>query len=414
MAAPGATYRLQLGPDLDFAAVGDLLDYFVQLGVSHLYLSPILTARTGSTHGYDVADPRRVAGALGGLEGLRALSARARAAGLGLVIDIVPNHLGTGPDNPLWESLLAEGPAGPAGRTFDVDWDPPLPGATGKVVLPALGEQYGTVLHAGEIQVVAEDRGWRVRYHEHDFPLSPESEQALQRAGNGEVLDGTPGEPRTWARMHALLEAQHYRLVHWRAGARLINYRRFFAIDELAAVRVEDPAVFVATHGTVVELVAGGVVDGLRVDHPDGLRDPARYLERLARDTGGAWTVVEKILERAETFPDWPVAGTTGYELANDVLGLFVDPSSRATLDDLDAELGASPQTYAAQAAVAKREQLTGDLAADLGRLARIFWRVTQAHPDVRDVDGEQCRQVLADVLVAMDVYRTYVDPEDG
>ncbi|MEX0659513.1 MAG: malto-oligosyltrehalose synthase [Egibacteraceae bacterium] len=413
--APCATYRLQLGADLDFAAAGDLVDYLAALGISHLYLSPILTARPGSTHGYDVADPGRVARVLGGEDGLRALSARARAAGLGLVVDIVPNHVGTGPDNPLWETLLAEGPAGPMGRMFDVDWTTPMPpDAAGKVVLPILGDQYGRVLHAGELHVAAQAGRWRLRYHEHDLPLSPESEQALERAGNGDHLGGTPGQPSTWSRLHALLEAQHYRLVHWRAGGRLINYRRFFAIDELAAVRVEDPAVFDATHGAVVALVQAGIVDGLRVDHPDGLRDPARYLARLSERTDGAWLVVEKILEADEPLPAWPVAGTTGYEFANLALGLFVDAGAAPALDELDAAFGADTASYAAQSVAAKREQLETDLRADLRRLARALLRVTQLHPEVRDVDDEQCRQVLADVLVALDVYRAYVDPETG
>ncbi|HVM13690.1 MAG TPA: malto-oligosyltrehalose synthase [Egibacteraceae bacterium] len=411
---PRATYRLQLGPDLDFAAAGDLVDYLASLGVSHLYLSPILQARPGSTHGYDVADPSRVADELGAEEGLRALSERARAGGLGLIVDLVPNHVGTDPRNPLWDVLLAEGQSGPSGRAFDVDWDPPLPGVSGKVILPVLGEQYGKVLHAGEMTVVRADDRWRLRYHDHDFPLSPESQDALDRAGDSALFTGVPGEPPTWTRLHALMEAQHYRLVHWRVGDRLINYRRFFAIDQLAAVRVEEPAVFDATHAKVIELVRDGLVDGLRIDHPDGLRDPARYLARLAEATAGVWTVVEKILEPGEALPAWPVAGTTGYEFAVDVLGLYVETDAGKALDELDAEFGAPAADYHEQAAAAKREKLATDLAADLRRLARAFWRVTQAHLDVRDVDDLQCREVLADVLAAMDVYRTYVDPRTG
>ena len=414
MTVPGATYRLQLGADQDFAAAAELVGYLEDLGVTHLYLSPVLEAAAGSTHGYDVADPSRVSTALGGEDALAGLAERARAAGLGLVVDIVPNHVGTVAGNPLWEALLAEGPSGRAAATFDVDWEPPLPGAAGKVLLPVLGEQYGAVLHAGELRVERRENTWRLRYHDHDFPLSPPSQEAIERAGGGQALAGTPGAAATWARLHALLEAQHYRLIHWRAGHRLINYRRFFAIDALAAVRVEDPDVFEATHAKIIGLVRSGVIEGLRVDHPDGLRDPARYLARLAEETDGAWVVVEKIRERGEKLPDWPVAGTTGYEFANDVLGLFVDAAAAPGLAALDEAFGAPPEPYEAQAAAAKREKLASDLAADLRRIARRLWRVTQTHVEARDVDGEQCRQALADVVVGMDVYRPYVDPETG
>lgn len=416
---PLSTYRLQLGPDLDFAAAAGLVDYLAALGVTHLYLSPVLAAREGSTHGYDVADPRAVSPALGGEQGLRELASTARRRGLGLVVDIVPNHVGTGGRTPLWDRLLAEGPADWAAGYFDVDWTPALPGAAGKVVLPVLGDQYGRVLTAGELAL--EERGGqvRLRYHEHDLPISRESAEAVARSGGVSALGGRPGDPGSWHRLHALLEAQHYRLVHWRFGEALVNYRRFFSINDLAAVRVEDGRVFDHTHGKILALVADGVVDGLRVDHPDGLADPRRYFERLAEATGGIWVVAEKILlshgagrdAHDEALPDWPVAGTTGYEFANDVLALFVDPDAEATLDRLDAAFGGSPETYADQAAAAKAEALEGELAADLHRLTRAFWALAQEHPEVRDVDDRACRAALAGLLVGMDVYRTYVDP---
>ena len=417
----GATYRLQLGPDLDFAAAAALVGYLADLGVTHLYCSPLCQARPGSTHGYDVADPTLVSRELGGEAGLRRLADAAHARGLGLVVDIVPNHLGTGPDTPLWEALLAEGRSGSAGTFFDVDWEAPLPGAAGKVVLPVLGEQYGVVLQAGELQVVEgrtgssarADRGVRVRYFDKHFPLSAESQEAIERAGGVRAFAGTPGQPGTWTRLHALLERQHYRLVHWRAGS-LVNYRRFFAIDELAGVRVEDDDVFDRTHALILRLVDEGVVDGLRVDHPDGLRDPAGYLRRLADRTGGVWTVVEKILHPGEALPDWPVAGTTGYEFANDVLGLFVDPGYSHQLADADRAMGGDERAYGLQVARAKREVLDGGLAADVRRLARRLHAVAQQHLEARDVDEPMCLAALTQVLLGMEVYRTYVDPHTG
>lgn len=411
---PLATYRLQLGPDLGFADAAGLVGYLGDLGVSHLYLSPILTARPGSTHGYDVADPGTVAGILGGEEGLRALAAAAHAAGLGLVVDIVPNHLGTGFETVLWRDLLAGGQSGSAGSVFDVDWTPALPAAAGKVVIPVLGGQYGEVLHAGELALVEEDGELRIAYADHRFPVSPGTVQAVGRSGGPAALKGVPGEPGTWQRLHGLLERQWYRLVYWRAGSALVNYRRFFSIDELAGVRVEDEAVFDRTHHKILELVADGVIDGLRIDHPDGMRDPARYFARLQERAGGRWMVVEKITAPAEPLRDWPVAGTTGYEFCNQVLGLFVDPEAAPVLDAVDAALGGDPRPYHAQVEAAKREMLDGELATDVRRLARLLWVLLQEHPEVRDVDDRECLAALSDVLAALDVYRTFVDPLTG
>ncbi len=412
---PVSTYRLQLGPDLTFADAAEAVPYLVDLGVSHLYLSPVLQARPGSTHGYDVADPSRVSAELGGEQGLRELAETAHAAGLGLVVDLVPNHLGTGFDTPLWRALLAEGAAGPAGRVFDVDFQTEVPGAGGKVVVPVLGEQYGAVLHDGQLQIVEEDGELRLAYFDHRFALSAESVDALQRAGGAAAIAGTRGQAATWSRLHALLEQQHYRLVHWRAGEHLLNYRRFFSIDELAGVRVEDEAVFDLTHETILRLVDDGVVDGLRIDHPDGLRDPAGYLARLAERTGGVWTVVEKITAVGESLPGcWATAGTTGYDFANQAVGLFVDPSSKALLDELDAEMeGGVP--FADQAWLAKLEMLESELAPDLRRIVRLLWPVVTAqHLEHRDVGRGDLADALADVLLGLQVYRTYVDPRTG
>ncbi|MDQ3538783.1 MAG: malto-oligosyltrehalose synthase [Actinomycetota bacterium] len=441
----GATYRLQLTPDRGFDAAAGLVDYLASLGVTHLYLSPILTARSGSTHGYDVVDPTTVSEALGGEPGLRRLATTAHAAGLGLIIDIVPNHLGIGPQNPLWELLLAEGQGGQGARFFDVDWSPALPGAEGKVILPVLDDQYGMVLRRGELRVVEGDEGPRLRYCDHSFPLSPESREALVRSGGVDALNGTPGQPESWARMHALLEDQHYRLVWWRIGDAVVNYRRFFAVNELAGVRVDDEAVFDHTHATILRLVGEGLIDGLRVDHPDGLRDPARYFQRLAERSAGVWTVAEKILHSAhpthpEALPDWPVAGTTGYDFCNDVLGLFVDPAAEDLFTELEAEQFADDEDdeehdgrdaddeqdevedlhdlaleyYRLLLRVAKLDVLTANLDSEFTRLTRLLWALAQQHLEARDVRQSDCVWTLAEVLASMPVYRSYVDPVSG
>lgn len=411
---PLSTYRLQLGGEMDFAAAAGLVDYLAVLGVTHLYLSPVMEARPGSTHGYDVADPSAVSTALGGEEGLRRLAQTAHGHGLGLVCDVVPNHLGTGWHTPLWRELLAHGRRGPGARVFDVDWDHPLPGAADKVIVPVLGDQYGAVLASGQLWVEEAEGRLRVRYYEQAFPLAPRSEDFVAEAGGIDQLHGTPGDADSWAALHRLLEAQHYRLVFWRAGQSLVNYRRFFSIDDLAGVRVEDPEVFELVHEKVCQLVADGVVDGLRIDHPDGLREPGRYFAQLAEATGGVWTVAEKILDPGEALPKWPVAGTTGYDFANDVLGLFVDPTAAETLDEVNRAFAASPASYAEQAREAKLELADGELAADRNRLARLLWSVAQQHPEARDVDEAACRRVVSAAVASLPVYRTYVDPETG
>jgi (1->4)-alpha-D-glucan 1-alpha-D-glucosylmutase len=409
---PGATYRVQLTPDFRFSAAAELVPYLRELGVTHLYLSPLLEARRGSMHGYDVADPTRVSAALGGEEALRALADVAHEAGMGLVGDIVPNHVGTGAENPLWEGLLADGHAGAAAAYFDVDWEPPLPGASGKVVVPVLGTPYGHALHDGELEVVDVDGTPRLRYFEHSFPLSPASIEALDRAGGLDAVAGEAGQPDSWNRLHALLEQQHYRLVHWRVGDALVNYRRFFAINELAAVRVENEAVFEHTHRAIAGL-ADGVLDGLRVDHVDGLADPAGYLRRLHEAVGGAWTVVEKILAPGERLEDWAVAGGTGYDFLGDVLRLHVDTAAEADMTEVARALDAWPDDLDTAVRAAKVEVMEADLLGDTDRVARRLWALTQQHPTVRDVDGHACRAAVVETIASLHVYRTYVEPEE-
>ena len=409
---PGATYRMQLNPDLGFAQVAEHLDYLADLGITDLYLSPIMQARSGSTHGYDVVDPTVVSPALGGEDGLRALASAAAQRGMGMVVDIVPNHLAASEENSLWEQLLAEGMTGPAGTLFDVDWRPRLPGAEGKVILPVLADTYGDELLAGNLALARVEGVYRIRYHDRTFPLRDGSDAVIDRHGGPRAFAGTAGVMTSWEPLHDLLEGQNYRLVHWRIGDAVVNYRRFFTIDDLVAVRVESPEVFERTHRTLLDLVDEGVITGLRVDHPDGLRDPERYLQQL-RNRTGVWIVAEKILHPGERLPPWPVAGTTGYDFCIDVLGLYVDPDGIIELHKLDERLGGA-QDYAEHAVGGKRDVLTGGLRADLERVSRRLWTVIQQRPQVRDVTLSWCRQVVAGTLEQFGVYRAYVDPETG
>ncbi|MGW0011942.1 malto-oligosyltrehalose synthase [Streptomyces tendae] len=382
---PSATYRLQLQPAFPFKAAAAAVPYLASLGVSHLHLSPVLEAVPGSQHGYDVVDHARVRAELGGEEGLRALSRTAREHGLGLVVDIVPNHMAMSPrhNHALWE-VLREGPGSPYALWFDVDWE----AGGGQLLVPVLGAPVGEVLDDLRVD------GDVLRYHEHAFPLR----------------EGTADLP-----LPRLLDAQWYRPVWWRLARTELNYRRFFSISELIGVRVEDPEVFEATHGTILRLLHEGVIDGLRVDHPDGLADPDAYLDRLHRASGGRWTVVEKILADGEPLPAaWPVAGTTGYDALRHVDGLFTDPAGYGQLLDgyrrfaaPRADLGGD---WAATVRRAAYEVLTHELATELDRLTRVAHRLCATAPDpaLRDRAPWALRTALRELLVRLEVYRPY------
>src|SRR5262245_8640785 len=393
---PRATYRVQLHRDFAFADAARLAPYLARLGVSHLYCSPILRSRAGSTHGYDIIDHGSIDPELGGSAGFEDLVAALRTHGLGLVIDVVPNHMGImGADNAWWLDVLEHGPAAAHASYFDIDWHPLDAAMAGRVLVPVLGDHYGMVLERGELRLAFDPAAGElsVYYHEHRFPIDPrEYPRVLERANDpalaacfaavpprdasipGErarlaarckrelaarvaaepaladaigravaAANGTPGEPGSFERLHELLEAQAYRLAFWRVASDEINYRRFFDINDLAALRTDDEAVFDATHRLILDLAASGKVDGLRIDHPDGLYDPAEYFARLQARYAAAvrvappadaatpfrplWVVAEKIVAGHERLPvDWAVHGTTGYRFAAVVNGVLVDP----------------------------------------------------------------------------------------
>ncbi|MGW5797877.1 malto-oligosyltrehalose synthase [Streptomyces bacillaris] len=383
---PTATYRLQLQPDFPFPAAEKAVPYLAALGVSHLHLSPVLEAVPGSRHGYDVVDHSRVRQELGGEEGLRSLAATAREHGLGLVLDIVPNHMAAAPrhNRQLWE-VLREGRASPYARWFDIDW------AAGgdKVLLPVLAGPLGGELDAFTVDA---DAGV-LRYGEQEFPL---------RAGTAELP------------LPELLDAQHYRLAWWRLARTELNYRRFFTVSELIGVRVEHPEVFDATHAKVLELLRDGVLDGLRIDHPDGLADPSAYLRRLNEETGGSWTVVEKILTGDEHLPPgWAVAGTTGYDALHRIDGLFTDPSGAAELLGHYREFAGPPGDrggyWKATVRRAAHRVATHELASETAWLTRLAASVCAADPALRDHAPWALRTAIRELLVRIPVYRPYV-----
>ncbi|WP_328886330.1 malto-oligosyltrehalose synthase [Streptomyces sp. NBC_00316] len=381
---PTATYRLQLQPDFPFSAAGHTVPYLAALGVSHLHLSPVLEAVPGSTHGYDVVDHSRVRAELGGEEGLRQLARTAQQHGLGLVLDIVPNHMAAVPrhNRALWETLR-EGPGSPYARWFDIDWA----AGGGKVLLPVLAGRIGDERERLRVD------GEVLRYGEQEFPL---------RAGTAAL------------ELTELLDAQHYRLGWWRLARTELNYRRFFTISDLIGLRVEDPEVFAATHGKILELVRDGVVEGLRIDHPDGLADPGSYLERLGEAAGGRWTVVEKILTGAEPLPaGWAVAGTTGYDALHRIDGLFTDPMGAAELLGRYREYanpaGDRGGYWTATVRRAAYRVVTHELAAETGHLTRLAVRICEADPALRDHAPWALHTAVRELLVRVPVYRPYV-----
>ncbi|MEV5497720.1 malto-oligosyltrehalose synthase [Nonomuraea fuscirosea] len=340
MSRPVSTYRVQLTPDFGFAQVAEIAGYLRDLGVSHVYLSPILQATPESRHGYDVTDHSRIREEFGGATGFREMAQQLAAHDLGIVVDIVPNHMNT--VNAQFWSVLKEGPGSPYAKWFDIDWQ------DGKVALPVLGDDTEPVVD-GDV----------LRYHEHAYPH--------------------PG---------------HYRLVDWREGP---GYRRFFDVSSLIGLRVEDPSVFFATHEVIFWLLDEGLVDGLRVDHPDGLADPRGYLQRLRERTGGAWTVVEKILIGPERLPsDWACDGTSGYEVLNRVNGLFVDPAGKEPLIRLFSDMTGQPAEYRPVMEQSKADVLDLFFGAEIDRLAR----ATSCDP-----------AAVRELLAAMPVYRAYAVP---
>jgi (1->4)-alpha-D-glucan 1-alpha-D-glucosylmutase len=369
---PSATYRLQIhaGFGLDDAAA--VAGYLADLGVTHAYSSPLLRSAEGSTHGYDTVDHAHIDEARGGQEGFDRFVAALHEHGLGLVLDLVPNHMGVADPAaaPWWWDVLQHGRDSAHAAAFDIDWE----FGGGKVRIPVLGS-------ADDVEKLEVVDG-ELRYYDNRFPLAP---------GTSE---GTPQE------VHA---RQHYELVDWRRADDELNYRRFFAINTLAGLRVEDPEIFDATHALVLGLVREGKVDALRIDHPDGLADPRAYLERLARLSGDRWTVVEKILEPGEELPaDWATAGTTGYDALAEVDDVLVDPAGEAALTALDTELAGRQVDYAQLVHDCKREVTDGMLGSEVARLVRVIG-------ELQGVDAESVREALAELLATFGVYRSYL-----
>lgn len=392
---PASTYRLQLNGDFTFADATAQVPYLANLGVTHIFCSPILQAAPGSRHGYDVTDHSVIWVECGGETGFRDFAAAAHDAGLGIVVDVVPNHMAV--PTPLWHNhamwdVLRNGTDSGFAHWFDLDLSEP-------VLMPVLGGRIGQELEAGSISV---------QRREIDGPDGPHLEPVVVYYDNVfPVKPGTEDIP-----IAELLDQQWYRLAYWKVGSEELNYRRFFDVDTLAAVRVERPEVFDATHRLLIQLHSEGLIDGFRIDHPDGLANPREYLARLQEATGGAWVVVEKILEAEETLSeDFKCAGTTGYDALLRVGGLFQDGDSLPRLTDLWDRLGDTSDGFHATLVKAKKEVAGRLLVTEVNRLTAIAVAICESDIRLRDHTRRQLHRAIRALLIEMDRYRAYVEP---
>ncbi len=507
---PGSTYRVQFHAGFTLRDALAVVPYLHALGATHLYASPLLTARPGSTHGYDVTDHAALNPEVGTEDDLAALSAALRDRGMGLLLDAVPNHMSVGPGNAWWADVLEHGPASPFAGYFDIAWaDSPRPQMHGRLLLPVLGDQYGAILESGGLVPVFEGGGFHVRVHDSRLPVDPrtyglvlapaadrlradlgaEHPSAVEllsilhavrnlpprddadpgRVAEGRVecasirrrlgelperypeaagavgaavaaLAGTPGDPASFAALDELLEAQAYRPCFWRVASDEINYRRFFDVNELVALSTEREDVFRAVHATWLRWAAAGLVDGLRIDHPDGLFDPKGYLERLQAEYRGAvanppvgeallprpgmrgrsasptdvaplYVVVEKILGDGERLPaDWACDGTTGYEFIHAANGLFVDPAGEGPVTAFYQRFTGLDDPWPEVVYRSKRQVSQGSLASELNALAHQLDRIARLDRRSRDFTLNGIRKALREVVACFPVYRSYVD----
>jgi (1->4)-alpha-D-glucan 1-alpha-D-glucosylmutase len=517
---PSATYRLQFNQGFTFRDARDLVPYLQGLGISDCYASPVLRARAGSSHGYDICDHSRLNPELGGEEDFEDFAAALREHGMGLILDAVPNHMGIAdPGNAWWMDVLENGPGSPNAAFFDIDWHPVNPDLENKVLLPLLEDQYGRVLEAGKIRLAFADGAFALSYYETRLPVAPCTYPAIlgrplaalaeilgerhedlrelrsvltalrylpprtdlspdkiaERHREKEVIkrrlatlcaaspevqaaiedsvqafNGTVGDPRSFDLLDDLIEQQAYRLAYWRVAAEEINYRRFFDINELAAIRMELPEVFRATHQVLFRLLAEGKATGLRIDHPDGLRDPAGYFRQLqehhvlagagtasaaeqglAREVcarlapragsepGSApwplYVVAEKILSPGEALPpDWAVDGTTGYDFLNCVNGLFVDAEGREAFNRIYHTFTGSAADFSQLVGSAKRMTMLVSMASEINALAHQLDRIAERNRRCRDFTLNSLTFALREVIACLPVYRTYITGAEG
>ncbi|WIY53572.1 malto-oligosyltrehalose synthase [Devosia sp. YIM 151766] len=417
MIAPRATYRLQLNKDFTFARATALVPYLDDLGISHVYLSPILMAHPGSTHGYDIVDHTRINPELGSLDDFRAFAAALHRREMGILLDFVPNHMGVGgADNALWLDVLKYGAASRYADWFDIDWQFGRPGMEGKLLMPFLGASYRDSLLAGDLRLKADGDGLAVwAYDAHKLPIrADDTTLLLERHGSAETVAaahaGQAGHADSWLPLHRLMARQHWRLAHFSVAADEINYRRFFVNSELAGIRIDRGQVFDHVHKLVFSLVAEGLIDGLRIDHIDGLLDPKGYLDALrARLPRPVYLVVEKILAPHEAIrADWPVEGTTGYEVGAQLTRVLMHEPGEAEVTASYIAFTGDLTPVPEQAYQCKLRVMDNELAAELTALARRLAAIAWSVSATSDLTQAGLRRALRETIAQLSVYRTY------
>jgi (1->4)-alpha-D-glucan 1-alpha-D-glucosylmutase len=464
---PTATYRLQLHAGFGFDAAAAVADYLQQLGISHVYSSPYLQAAPGSQHGYDIVDHHNVNEELGGSEAHNRFSLRLGACGLGQVLDIVPNHMAiSGRRNRYWWDVLENGPASRYANYFDIDWRSHEEKLRNKLLVPILGDHYGHVIARGEIQIKRQGGEFFLRYFDHELPLAPKSlptildpaaaqcgsdylafladslsrlpdpasksrSGAIERHRDKEVIRGLLDRlfqevpfiaetvdsvlEKLTKDVNALddfLEHQNYRLAYWRTSEQELGYRRFFDVNTLVGLRMESPHVFADTHALILGWLREGVLDGIRVDHPDGLRDPGEYFDRLREAADEVWIVAEKILEPGEPLPRaWPIDGTTGYDYLNEAGGLFVNSENADEFTQIYSSFTGESTDYPAICRDKKHRVMRDLLGSDVNRLTSLFSEICECHRDRRDYTRQDIIRAIREVVACLSVYRTYVVP---
>ena len=466
---PSSYYRLQLYAGFTFQDAAETASYLKSLGISHLYCSPYLQAAKGSQHGYDVVDHQRVNPELGGEDGHTRFCEALNELEMGQILDIVPNHMATGPENCYWWDVLENGPSSPFATWFDIDWNSPEVKLQNKVLIPVLGGQYGQILEAGQLVMEFDCGSFKVRYFDHVFPLSPRSvaiplsiaakrmeaptlsfiadsleRLPLPQPGEDEAVAGRhrdktvlydllqrfcserPGAPEAISQvandlnkdldaLDSILNLQHYRLAYWRTADQELGYRRFFDVNTLVGMRMERLHVFLATHARILEWLRTGVLDGVRADHPDGLRDPQQYFVRLRSAASDALIYAEKILQPSETLrANWPIDGTTGYDFLNMCNGLLIHPEGLVEIDKIYRDFTGREEDYDKLICSKKHDVEHEALGSDVNRLAQIFVEICDSNRDRRDYTRAEIRRAIREVAAAFNIYRTYVVPQRG
>jgi (1->4)-alpha-D-glucan 1-alpha-D-glucosylmutase len=477
MQIPLATYRVQFNADFGFQAAKAIISYLADLGISDLYASPIFTSRKGSTHGYDVTDPNEINPELGGLKQFEALVQELQQRHVGLLQDIVPNHMAFDSQNYMLVDVLENGPDSQYRDFFDIDWNHPYEGIKGRLLAPFLGKFYGDCLESGELQLRYDQSGISINYYGLSFPLRiesyshvlmydlahlretlgrdhpdfvkllgvlymlkyiPSGEEGRERYDqikfikrmlwelwdnssevkkfiekNIEVFNGEPGNPESFNPLDTLLSEQFFRLSYWKVGNEELNYRRFFTVNDLISLRIEEQTVFDITHELILQLVEEGTLTGLRIDHIDGLYDPARYLSRIREHAPEVYLVVEKILEPHEELPlSWPIQGTTGYDFMNKVNGLLCQQSSKHDFDAIYDQFIDRSTSYETLVDQNKRLMIGKHLAGDIDNLANLLKQISDRYRYASDFTMYGLKRALVEILAMFPIYRTYISGE--